>query len=257
MITLARPVSVTNATASTSTTTGALVVTGGIGVGGQVTATALLVNGGNPSFTRTGAQATYVFVGRDAGQKGLIGFRTGTGLRWEQGVGNGAEGGSNAGSDYEINAYDDAGVYIHTPVQIGRATGVVRLQSVTGTTAAVDTVLLIRNNSTGTPAAGYGSHVLIQLKSSTTANRDGVYLTTQWADATDGTRKARFIIQPCDTAAREAARFEADGAAARISFYGVAAVARQAAAAAATDLASVITLANGLRTILQNLGLAS
>ncbi|MFM2092009.1 MAG: hypothetical protein RLZZ127_2498 [Planctomycetota bacterium] len=238
-------------TASTSTTTGALVVTGGLGVGGQVTATGLVVNGGNPNFTRTGAQATYVFVGRDAGQKGLIGFRTGTGLRWEQGVGNGAEGGSNAGSDYETSAYDDAGAYLHTPLQIVRATGQMRMQSVTATTAAVDVVTIIRNNSTGTPATGYGSHFLFQLKSSTTSNRDAVYLTTQWADAADATRKARFIIQPVDSGgAREAARFEADGAAARAGFLGAAAVARQTLPAAATDAATTQALANSIRAAL-------
>lgn len=70
-----------------------------------------------------GAQATYVFIGRDAGQKGLIGFRTGTSLRWEFGVGQGAESGSNAGSNLELSTYTDAGTYLDTPITIARAAG--------------------------------------------------------------------------------------------------------------------------------------
>jgi hypothetical protein len=237
-------------TASTSTTTGALVVSGGVGIAGAAYIGNVL------AVVRTGAESQMQIRG-DAGQNRTIYYMTGTSVRWGVAAGNAAESGGNVGSDYSINAYDDAGGYIHTPIQIVRSTGLLRIQSVTASTTTVDTAVVIRNNSTGTPAAGYGSHVVVQLKSSTTGNRDGCYLTTQWADATDATRKARFIIQPCDTAAREAARFEADGAAARIGFYGVAAVARQAAAAAATDPATTQALANSLRTILQNLGLAS
>lgn len=38
-----------------------------------------------------------------------------------------AESGSNAGSDYSINAYSDAGAYLSTPLIINRATGVITL----------------------------------------------------------------------------------------------------------------------------------
>jgi allantoicase len=52
-------------------------------------------------------------------------------------------------------------------------------------------------------------------------------------------------------------RGESDGAVARIGFLGHAAVVRQATAATATDLATVITLANALKLAATNLGLTT
>lgn len=47
-------------------------------------------------------------------------------VRWEMDLGNAtAEGGSNAGSDYALKRYTDAGALIDTPMSISRKTGVV------------------------------------------------------------------------------------------------------------------------------------
>lgn len=51
--------------------------------------------------------------------------------RWQYGAGTGAEAGSNAGSDFYVNRFNDAGAYIDTPMQIVRSTGVVSMTSLT------------------------------------------------------------------------------------------------------------------------------
>jgi hypothetical protein len=121
-------------------------------------------------------------------------------------------------------------------------------------TAAMAYALLLRHNTSGTPAATFGVGIELQLQSSTTVNQDAADIRAIWTDPTHATRKARLAFSAFDTAAREGLRIDADGAAARVGLYGVTAVARQTAAAAATDLATAITLVNDLRTKLIALG---
>lgn len=69
------------------------------------------------------------FVGfRLAGPAGVSRYmriRTGSIARWDIGANSGAESGSNAGTDFAINRYDDAGTYVDTPLFIQRANGAV------------------------------------------------------------------------------------------------------------------------------------
>lgn len=69
------------------------------------------------------------FVGfRLAGPAGVSRYmriRTGSIARWDIGASSGAESGSNAGTDFAINRYDDAGTYVDTPLFIQRANGAV------------------------------------------------------------------------------------------------------------------------------------
>jgi hypothetical protein len=51
---------------------------------------------------------------------------TSAGLRWNVGANSTAESGSNAGSDYEWNAYNDSGVFLITPFSIERANGKIK-----------------------------------------------------------------------------------------------------------------------------------
>ena len=77
--------------------------------------------------------------------------------------------------------------------------------------------------SSGTPAAGLGVQIRFQLES-TTALRDSGYLLSDWATATDASRKGRMRLYASDSGgAREALRLEASGAAAMLSFFGAAA----------------------------------
>ena len=59
----------------------------------------------------------------------IIGYTT-TGVRWTMLLGNTAtESGSNAGSNFEIGRYTDAGSYIDSPISISRANGFVTIDN--------------------------------------------------------------------------------------------------------------------------------
>lgn len=65
-----------------------------------------------------------VLNGTASGQDRILFGQTAGKNRWSLQLGNGsAEGGSNAGSDFFINRYNDAGTYIDGPLNINRATG--------------------------------------------------------------------------------------------------------------------------------------
>lgn len=83
-------------------------------------------------------------------------------------------------------------------------------------------------------------------------------LFSSWVSNVDATRTARLQVHAYDaTAAREGLRIEADGAVARLGFYGATAVVRPTVPAAATDPATTMALANALRTALVTLGLCA
>jgi hypothetical protein len=94
-------------------------------------------------------------------------------------------------------------------------------------TNAATTILTVGHTSSGTAAAGFGTTILYNLQSSTTAGRSAADVTITWATATDASRKARVVHNVYDTAAREFLRGEASGTAAMIGFLGAAAVAAQ------------------------------
>jgi len=115
-------------TASTSTTTGALVVgngtSGGLGVGGAVNIGGTLTANGT-TFNLSTASANGSFINMDglAGNFKIITTRTGGVDRWYFGQDTAAESGSNAGSPFFIRALTDAGAVIDTPLTITRAAG--------------------------------------------------------------------------------------------------------------------------------------
>lgn len=66
-----------------------------------------------------------------SGQSAFIIGQMGGIERWQMALGTTtAEGGANAGSDFAIFAYNDAGSIIHTPLVLTRATGVATLKSI-------------------------------------------------------------------------------------------------------------------------------
>lgn len=62
---------------------------------------------------------------RTVGNFAYTSYYTGANLRWVNGVDNGAESGGNAGSNWFLNCYNDAGSFLFQPYSISRATGVV------------------------------------------------------------------------------------------------------------------------------------
>lgn len=132
------------------------------------------------------------------------------------------------------------------------------LTAYTTASGSAANVLIIKTQTTATPGANFGTQMTWQAESTTGADRDLASMLATWVVATDASRTARLVLRASDAAAnREFLRGEASGSAAMIGFLGASAVARQSVAAAATDLATVITLANDIRTALINLGLAA
>ena len=74
--------------------------------------TGLTINAGNPLTLNTAAVGTK-----------YIAFQVATALRWNMGTNATAESGSNAGSDFQIHRYSDAGAFLGTAVTITRSSG--------------------------------------------------------------------------------------------------------------------------------------
>lgn len=72
---------------------------------------------------KVSAGATRMLMDGDAGQNKIITYRTGGLQRWGLYCNNVAESGSNAGSNFVIRRYSDAGTLLGTPIQFNRATG--------------------------------------------------------------------------------------------------------------------------------------
>ena len=115
---------VNDSTASTSTTTGALVVTGGLGVGGAFFLAGKLTCSSTADFgTTTATSTTNVRLYGAAGYYKLIQFHSGSSVRWYFGAGNEAESTGDAGSYFRMVACDDSGNNIDDVMNVVRASG--------------------------------------------------------------------------------------------------------------------------------------
>jgi len=114
-------------------------------------------------------------------------------------------------------------------------------------TATVTTAARFPHRSSGTPAGGFGSQIIIAGDDNGASDQDIVRLEGTWVVATHASRTPRLRVVMVGAATREYMRCEDSGAAPMLGFYGVAAVVR---AAHPTLLADVIT-------ILTNLGLCN
>jgi hypothetical protein len=102
------------------------------------------------------ADTTRMVMDGDAGQSKIITYRTAGLQRFGLYVNNTAESGSNAGSDFAIRAYSDAGTLLNTPLFIKRSTGNVGINTITGTaklqvvgsgSTSATTSLLVQNSA--------------------------------------------------------------------------------------------------------------
>ncbi len=102
-------------------------------------------------------------------------------------------------------------------------------------TAAVGYAIVISAQSSGTPAAGYGSRINVNAESTTTVGRNQGNIDWTWVQPSDAIRKARVVFTVSDTSEREFLRGEASGSDARIGFLGAAAVSQQTSGANLTN----------------------
>lgn len=61
-------------------------------------------------------------------------------------------------------------------------------------TNSVTNVLTLGHNTSGTPAAGFGIGIPLQLESSTTENRDAALISARWLVATDASRMSQYDV---------------------------------------------------------------
>jgi len=117
-------------------------------------------------------------------------------------------------------------------------------------TNAASQLLTLSHNTSGTVANGFGSRMLWELESSTTADQSAAALNVTWYDATHATRKADLVLTAYDSGGeREGLRIRGDGSGPALGFYGVAPIAR---AVLATGAGATV---DNVITALQNLGL--
>jgi hypothetical protein len=76
---------------------------------------------------KVSAGTTRQVIDGDAGQSKIITFRTAGLQRWGLYSNNVAESGANAGSNFVLRRYNDAGTLLGTPLEVNRATGVTKI----------------------------------------------------------------------------------------------------------------------------------
>jgi hypothetical protein len=87
---------------------------------------------------KTAAAATRMLIDGDAAQNKIITYRTNGLQRFGLYTNNTAESGSNAGSDFQIRAYNDAGSLLTTPFFIKRSTGNIGINTTTAISAKLN-----------------------------------------------------------------------------------------------------------------------
>ena len=122
------------------------------------------------------------------------------------------------------------GILTGTYPNPGLATTIPQAESVVvtdGATNSSTTIFTVGHDSSGTPAASFGSNTIWNLASATVADRNVGLLNFSWVTAVDASRAARATFNVYDTASREIWRGEASGSAPKIGFLGNGAVAQQ------------------------------
>jgi hypothetical protein len=145
----------------------------------------------------SGADAILYFDrGATANSAGIL-FMTALGNDW--GFGTRIVGGVS--SDLRLYSYGTAAVVMAWEratgrVVVGSGTGAAKFHVIEAdaATITVTDVQILEHNTSGTPAAGYGTGLLFRLESSTTAGQDAVRVLGKWADAAHATRRATFGI---------------------------------------------------------------
>jgi hypothetical protein len=96
-----------------------------IDTNGNLTIGASVTSYGPVAIYRSNNTGQYPYITMDVGSTGYrhTSYNTAGVVRWQIGVNNTAETGSNAGSDFFMNTLSDAGAYIATPFRITRSNG--------------------------------------------------------------------------------------------------------------------------------------
>lgn len=138
---------------------GALTTTGNITVSKADAGLTLSSSSGN----------AFVQVDSISGQASDISFRTGTSLRWVlRGKDATAETGSNAGSDFAIYRYNDAGTYQDSPFTITRSTGNITIANDLTVSGTAKTTATTVGSLPSASSAGAGARSFVTDANATT-----------------------------------------------------------------------------------------
>lgn len=145
---------------------------------GQYTANANIVMAGtNPQLYvgSTGASQAVLNIGAAAGQYRIIYFNSGALQRWAVFTTGENETGSNAGSNFDINSFNDAGVFLASVLTIDRASGLVSIPNLVSAYATI-TAGTIDDTIIGgsTPAAATFNFITVSAISGNAGTIDGV-----------------------------------------------------------------------------------
>jgi len=135
-----------------------LISSGGGGVNiynsdGTLTAARTMTMAGYPLTFSGGASAVNLNLNANAGVDRDLQFQTAGVNRWEVLV-TGAETGSNAGADFALRSYNDAGTFIFSPLTVRRRTGEIETFAEENITTGGQSIIGVYTNSTGTYAGG-------------------------------------------------------------------------------------------------------
>lgn len=203
------------------------------------------------TVSRTSGDAN-VAVDSIAGTARQFVFYTAGSARWTLQVNTTAESGSNAGSNMTITRFSDAGSGLDSPFIILRSTGQIFVAPESALTNSVQDQLIIRHNTSGTPAAGLGAGFRFETETSTTTNIQTGRLRFHWTTVTHASRTARGTLSANDSGGeRDCIMWEGSGSAAMLGFYGTAPIVKPAPTGSRGGNAALASLL----TALANLGL--
>ena len=127
-------------------------------------------------------------ISSPSGSSKFVRFQTAGSSRWEIGSNNAPETGSNNGSDFTINRYDDTGTYIDSPFSIERDIGLTTLKNLNAVAVGIGLTPTVALDMAGEflirGAAAAGSVLRVTPDATTGAN--GVILDTSWITGSAG-----------------------------------------------------------------------
>lgn len=136
-----------------------------------------------------GTGAPFIRINGAAAQTRGVMMRSASANRWYYYTDATAESGSNAGSNFGISAYDDAGAFIDSPLSIVRAAGgaitLARPVTCTNTTASTSTstgALVVSGDTNISRATGSAAITPATLRLESTTSASDFSTTTNWAN---------------------------------------------------------------------------
>jgi hypothetical protein len=191
------------------------VANGGTGLSGAAAANgALLIGNGSGYTLATLTAGSNVTITNGAGSITIASTGTGSGVSIGDTITGATQGSILFAGAASVLAQDNANFFwdgTNHRLGLGTASPGVQFQAELTDTATTTqtTQVLLRHNSSGTPAAGFGSALVFALKDSTTTNVVASALIAQWTVATHGSATSILRVQTVTggASAVEVARF--------------------------------------------------